>query len=520
MLPILMAALAAPVAPPPPKPVLVVMLVVDQLRPDYFDRFAAQLPGGLGRLARSGVFFTRGQQLHALTETAPGHATVLSGREPTHTGIVSNTRGVPDPAYPIVGDPAAEGASPSRFRGTTLFDWLVARDSATRVLSVSRKNRGAILPVGRGGRDVYWYAGGRFTTSTWYRPAPDTLPGWVRAWNQRDGVGALAGTAWNTLLPDSAYAEPDTFDFENLHQNARFPHVLPSSRDSLLAAIEGVPWMDSLTLDFALEGVRQTGLGHRARPDLLSVSLSTTDVIGHAFGPDSREVHDQVVRLDQWLGRFLDSLDVLVPGDKYVALTADHGVQSMPEFARVSGHDDAGHVDGNAISGPLGRRLRARYQAGFDIAFDSGLLLADTAALAARGIRPDTLATGLARLTASYNGVLKTYTPATLRRAPASDRFAMLFRRQIPASQGWLVAAVLRPGWIWSARGGYATHGSPHRDDTTVPIIFAGPGIAARRSAREVNTVDIGPTLAALLGVHASERLDGVVLPEVVAPRR
>ena len=490
------------------------MLVVDQLRPDYFDRFATQLPGGLGRLARQGTFFVRGQQNHALTETAPGHSTVLSGREPYRNGILSNNRGVPDPVYPIVGDPAGEGASPARFRGTALYDWMLARDSATRVLSVSRKNRGAILPVGRSGRDIYWFVNGRFTTSTWYRPVPDTLPGWANAWNARDWTKQFAGAPWGLFLPESAYAESDTFAFEHQGRDVSFPHPLPSSRDSLLGVIENVPWMDSLTLDFALEGVRQTKLGTRGKPDLLAVSLSTTDAVGHAFGPDSRELHDQVVRLDHWLGIFLDSLDVLVPGPKVFALTADHGVQSMPEFARLSGKD-VGHVDGNAVAGPLNRRLRARYQTPFDIAFDNGLLVADTNALRSRGIRPDTLAAGLATLLASYNGVLKVWTPATLAKAPASDRFATLFKHQIPSGQGWLVAAVLQEGWIWGNRGGYATHGSPHRPDTTVPIIFFGPGIAARRVDRYINTVDIGPSLAAYLGVPPTEALDGVALPEI-----
>lgn len=514
-IPFLLAAALAAGPAPRPRPALVVMLVVDQMRPDYFDRFARQLNGGLGRLAKQGVFFTHGQQNHALTETAPGHATVLSGREPARTGILSNNRGVPDPAFPIVGEPSAEGASPARFRGTTLYDWMLVRDSATRVLSVSRKNRGAILPVGRAGREVYWFVNGRFTTSTWYRPVPDTLPGWVTAWNARGWQDRMAGRDWTLLLPESAYAEPDTFDFENGKRDARFPHHLPTGRDSLATAIESVPWMDSLTLDVTLEGVRQTQLGRRGKPDLLSVSLSTTDAVGHAFGPDSREVHDQIIRLDRWLGWFMDSLDVLVPGPKIYALTADHGVQSMPEFARTQGKD-VGRVDGNAVAGPVGRQLRARYQTNFDIAFDNGLLVADTAALAARGVRVDTLAAGVARLLASYHGVLKTYTPASLARAPATDRFARLFRNQIPPTQGWLAAAVLESGWIWGNRVGGATHGSPHPLDTTVPIIFYGPGIAAARSAREARTIDIGPTFAALLGIAPTEKVDGVVLPEVV----
>src|SRR6058998_4442409 len=139
-----------------PKPRLVVVITVDQLRPDYLERYRPQLLGGFATLLKTGASFTDAYQDHAVTETAPGHSTILSGRWPAHTGIISNVIGVSDPAAPLLDVPGL-GASPARFRGTAFFDWLKAAEPSARALSVSRKDRGAILPVGRAKQQVYWY---------------------------------------------------------------------------------------------------------------------------------------------------------------------------------------------------------------------------------------------------------------------------------------------------------------------------------------------------------------------------
>jgi Uncharacterized proteins of the AP superfamily len=259
---------------------LVVLLVVDQMIPDYFDRYGAQLTGGLARLQRSGAFFTHGMQDHAITQTAPGHATLLSGRPPSSTGIITNDDGVGDPGAPLIDAPGWPGASPRNFRGTALYDWMLVRDADARVLAVSGKDRGAILPVGRARGEVYWFAGGEFTTSRYYA---DTLPAWVRAFNDRRSAARLAGRRWELLLPAANYPEPDSMPWERRGRDISFPHVLPPAA-AIDTGLKYYPWADSLALDFALEGVRQTRLGQRLRPDLLVVSLSTTDEVGHDWG--------------------------------------------------------------------------------------------------------------------------------------------------------------------------------------------------------------------------------------------
>src|SRR5438309_9375982 len=207
MIAALLALLGAPApAPGPPRPRLVVVITVDQLRPDYLDRYRPQLRGGLALLLKQGAVFTEAYHDHAVTETAPGHATILSGRWPAHTGIIRNTAGVPDSTAPLVGSPGP-GASPVRFRGTALFDWLQAAEPGARALSVSGKDRGAILPLGRAKAQVYWYSYGAFTTSHYYA---DSLPTWLQTFNAQRVPFKAAGKAWTLLLPERAYHEPDS----------------------------------------------------------------------------------------------------------------------------------------------------------------------------------------------------------------------------------------------------------------------------------------------------------------------
>lgn len=506
------AAAARPQARPAPSAALVVLIVVDQMRPDFFDRFRAQFTGGFARLQRDGAFFTHGVQDHAITQTAPGHSTFLSGRPPSSTGIITNDDGVGDALYPLLDTPGEPGASPRNFQGTSLYDWMLARDPAARVLAVSRKDRSAILPVGRARADVYWFAGGHFTTSRYYGT---TLAPWVRAFNARGSVRRLAGRRWDLLLPASAYGERDSMPWERRGQDIAFPHILPSA-DSIDANITLYPWMDSLTLDLALEGVRQTGIGRRNRPDLLVVSLSTTDKVGHDWGPDSRELHDQLLRLDRWLGHFLDSLGTMVPPARtYIALSSDHGTQPVPEYSRQVLHRPGARQWLGSYVTEGRRRFDVRYNRDFGFRFEYGLLMADTAQLHALGVGVDSLASHWAADARRTTGVARVYTPRSLAAAPASDVYAARWRRSIPPGTGWLFAAVPEEGVIWSLTG-VANHGTPLEADVRVPIIFAGPGIRPGRYDRPVRTVDIGPTLARLIGVTPTEPVLGQVIPEIV----
>jgi len=493
---------------------LVVVITVDQMRGDYLARYATQYSGGLARIAARAALFPRAVQDHANTETAPGHATILSGREPVHTGIVSNDRGVSDPLSPLL-DYAGPAASPARFDGTTLVDWLHASDARSRVLSVSRKDRGAILTVGRAKGSVYWWANGAFTTSRYYA---DTLPAWVKAFNARGSAEALAGKTWELLLPAPSYAEPDSMFFENGGSDFTFPHALPRAPDAMRVQLANYPWMDSVTMDFALEGARALDLGRRGATDVLALSLSTTDAIGHAFGPDSRELHDHLLRLDRWLGTFLDSLGRLVPAERTLfVLTGDHGVTSFPEYTAMVKHRPAGRVSLDGLARETAAALSDRFEMDFGFDFNgNGLLIADTAAMRARGLSVDSLASALAAKARRAPGVAAVYTPRTLAAAPAADVDALRWGHAIPAEIPWLFCGVLKPGYVWSPGRLIAEHGTLSDETASVPIAFWGAGIVAKTHAERARTVDIAPTLAALLGVKPSEPLDGKVLQSVL----
>ena len=498
--------LAEPAPLTRPRPTLLLMLTVDQLRPDYFARWSAQWQGGFRRLLRGGAVFPHALQDHAVTETAPGHATVLSGRHPAHTGIVLNSLGVPDSAAPLVGIPNAMGASPRRFVGTTLIDWLHHADPASRFLSVSRKDRGAILPIGRSRGPVFWYAAGHFTTSTYYS---DSLPTWVSAWNARGGVAALAGRQWQLLLPDSAYAEPDDQPYESGGKNRTFPHRLPPDPQDVAGAVLDTPWLDSLTLDLALDGARALHLGQSSHPDVLAISLSATDYIGHTWGPDSREMHDHLLHLDRYLGWFLDSLAVLVPDRRIViALTADHGVTSFPEHTTAAG-GTGGRIAVGALVERLNRQLHVGDRDRPLLSESSGLIYVDSILLRRSGLERDSLATRVEAALHLLPGVVQSWTPRTLTLAPNSDVAASRWRHTLPPDFPWVACATPAPGYIWSDDPGSTTHGTTNADDVGVPIVLLGAMIRAGIRPDTIRTVDIAPTLARLFGVRPAEHLDG-----------
>jgi len=498
------------------RPKLVVFITVDQMRADYPDRWAAQLSGGLKRLATRGAFFTNAYQDHGVTETAPGHSVTMSGRFPRSTGILRNSAGVEDPQAPLVTsrDP---GASPFRFRGSVLIDWIRSRDPRSRALSVSRKDRGAILPMGRAKQNVFWYAtsNGDLTTSTYYA---DTLPDWVKRVNARRFPQQLAGASWTLMRDTRDYAEPDSVALENNGRNFTFPHVMPSTPEAASRELPYTPWMDELIVAAALEGLQTLGLGKGPQTDVLAVSLSATDYIGHRYGPDSREQHDNILRLDRTIGVLIDSLYKLRDSSTIVfALTADHGVTSYPELtAQRTHHPVLPRYDLR----PSRRALRDMLtEAKVDtdaVTLDGPLVYVDRGAFAAAGVNPEPLlrrfvdvvrtAPGIARVTR----VRDLATMDTVR-----DDVARRWAHMIPPDAP--VEYVITP-----VEGSYpvgatvAEHGLPYNDDAHVPVILYGPWYKAARYGERALVADLAPSLAWVVGVPPTERVDGRVLRRAI----
>lgn len=503
-------------APAAAKPTLLVFITVDQMREDYLDRWHDQLSGGLKRLRNGGAFFTNGHQDHAITETAPGHASTMSGRFPRSTGITRNVAGVNDSTWPLIGATGL-GAAPFRFRGTTLTDWLTAADPKTRALSVSYKDRGAILPIGRSKQQVYWYAAsaGVFTTSTWYR---DTLPAWVTAFNARRMPQSYAGKTWDLLLPVNSYLEPDSEPAElGIQRRVTFPYTIPDSGVFAARLLPTFPFMDEVTAALALDGVTALDLGKGPTTDLLAVSFSATDIIGHAFGPDSREIHDQILRLDRTLGRFIDSLYRLRDSTRIIfALTGDHGVQPFPELnnGRITPAPLRANVQPAVAAAEAALIAAGGNKAGLD--FESGALFIDrkAAKLDAAGVK--SAVDSFLAVARRTPGVLRADRLSDLAKADfGKDKIARRWVQMFPPDQPVEAVITLTEGSYWSTYP-VAQHGTPHDQDTHVPIIFYGAPFKAGRYAQFARTADIAPTLAQVLGAPPTEPLDGRVLTAAI----
>jgi hypothetical protein len=361
---------------------------------------------------------------------------------------------------------------------------------------------------------VYWYVpSGRFTTSTYYATQ---LPQWVRQFNSRRIPASWAGRTWELLLSEGAYPEPDSVPAESGGQLYMFPHTLPEDMVAAAQTLFTFPWLDDLTLSFALEAVRTQSLGRGNRLDLLAISLSATDYVGHRWGPDSRELHDNILRLDRVLGGFLDTLFTMVDSRRVlVALTADHGVAPIPEVAAVSGHPSARRVSFAGVMAGLRSWLAASGADSLDIAFGSGAFSVNRRELVAAGINLDTLQARFMRAASAVPGVASVNTLEELAaRDTTTDDIARRWLHMFRPGDEALAVVTLHPYNMWGTIP--ATHGTPHHYDAHVPLIFWGEPFRTGRYAERVRVVDLAPTLARAAGVTPLERLDGRVLNEAL----
>ena len=503
--------LRAQTRPAAPPIRLVVVFTLDQFQQPYLDRYEKELTGGLRRLLDGGAYFTNAYQDHAITETAAAHAVLLAGRFPRSTGIVSNTPDVTDATSPLIGG-GGSGASPFRFRGGTLVDWMRVQDLRSRGLSVSRKPRSAILPFGRSQQPAYWFAKGRFTTSSWYA---DTLPTWVNNFNARGLPRSYAGEWWTLLQPESQYTERDSVPIEHAGKDFLFPHQLPAD-STILDKIIDYPVMDQLTLTFALEGVRAMKLGAGNSTDILNISLSATDAVGHRFGPESREIHDQILRVDRALGAFIDSLYATVDSARIVfALTADHGITPFPELHNSP--DDAKASKANMRPALAAARavLRARGADTTAVTYEDGMLSVNRRRLPNAFNIDETLDafTRVARAHPAVTAVIRRRD--LVRMDTVKNAQARRWIHTLPDDHRAELLLTLRDGAIWGS-GVEAEHGTPRDIDAHVPIFFYGPPFVPGRYGEFVRSVDIAATLARVIGVTPYERLDGRVLARAI----
>ncbi len=515
------------------RPRLVILLAVDQMRADYLDRFRDQFDGGFHMLLEQGAVFTNAHQAHAITATAPGHASMLSGLYPRNHGVIDNDwfdqerqraeRAALDPDYRVVGlDPYSDSrgptGSPYQFRGTSLTGWLRKADERSQAVSISRKDRAAVLMAPEA-EHVYWFHwSGRFVTSTYYR---DTLPEWVGRFNATDWISDFAGASWTLLQAEALYAasRPDDYMGETrLRESGNsFPHKLPSDRRELGNMIASTPFMDWATLEIGREAVTALELGADDAPDLLAISLSATDAVGHAFGPFSREIHDHLLRLDAELAGFFEFVDQSVGLDRtIIALTSDHGVAPLPEFSADEGID-AERLDGGALLNELDNHISEIFGEGrWFGAYSYGWLQLNRSVCTQNNVDPGQVLAAAETYLRARDEVAAVYsrTDLDIGRAPQTDLEARVQRAYYPPRAGDLY--IIHPPFsIWQA-GAAANHQSPYFYDSHVPLILHGPGIVPGRFGRSVEIVDLAPTLAELLAVTPENAIDGRVLREAL----
>lgn len=512
---------------PMPREGLVLVIVVDQMRADELDR---TLPGGIGGLARRGRVFEEALVAHAHTETCPGHAVVLSGRQPGPAGIPGNVfvqRESGETRY-CVEDPNPSaallhgdgGRSPRWLRVSTLGDWMRGVDPGSRVYAVSSKDRAAIMLGGKRAQGVYWFrdvGGAGFTTSRYYQSA---LPDWLDRFNRRDFFDE-APRSWVHATATMPNGRRDDYPLESDRFSRTSPHPLRLGDDADDAErFSWSPWGDEVVLRLALELIEREDLGDRGHLDMLAVSLSSLDLVGHLYGPESHEALDALRRLDDWLEEFLDEVEDEVEDDRlWVALTSDHGVTPIPEWLAETGRSRCPIPGGRADSRELAARLNDRLEERFTPADGewvqrSGYRFTVNRSFAAEGQVP--VAAIVAESEAfleAQPGVRRVWTADEIQARSGPEPFATLYADSWDFERGGDFEIQPEPTCLFTTYPTGANHGSPYRPDRHVPLVFAGPGVESGRIAGPVATVDLAPTLAAYLGIPAPEGLDGRVLP-------
>ncbi len=519
-------------------PRLVLFVTVDQLRGDmplrFEDRFG---DGGFRYLMQQGAIYTQAFYRHSTTFTAVGHATLFTGADAAQHGIVGNdwydaqTRQkvycVEDETRVLLGQPtpAHEGTSPRNLTMNTIGDELqAATGRQSRVFSVSLKDRGAIIPGGHQGK-AFWYgkSTGRFITSNYYYEA---YPEWVEGWNSVGHADRYKDGQWDLLNDRSTYlsASRDDCPYERSYKllGRTFPHPLQNPQSSdYYATLQCTPMGDELTIDFALELLRQEKLGQGPSTDMLMVGLSATDYIGHAFGPDSLEAEDNLMRLDRSLARLFGEVDRLI-GLKQVliVLSSDHGISSIPEYAQSIGLA-AGRLNPVKLMICLNDCLQQRYQTDRNLvlAFANPAFYLDRQAILELNLDLVEVERRVSEELLTQPGIAYAVTRTDLLAAqPTSDSILQKVQHSFHPHLSGHVIVVQQPVWfLYSDPEAYsAMHGSPYPYDTYVPIMLAGSGIAARRIERMVGPQDIAPTVAAILGIDPPKGCTGTLLAEVL----
>jgi predicted AlkP superfamily pyrophosphatase or phosphodiesterase len=507
------ALLTAAPADPPKKPRLVLAIVIDQFRYDYLLRFRNDYTAGLAHLLRDGAVFTDAHYIHAATLTAVGHSTFLSGATPSVSGIIGNewydrdsgqtVTSVSDPQTKVVGGvPNAPGSSPRRLLVSTVGDEVKIRDAESKVIGVSIKDRAAILPSGHMADGAYWYddESHHWVTSTYYRA---DLPDWVKKINDEKAYQRYAGAQW---LPFDAPNDP----------SKALCTMAAGAALRYCGSLEATPWANEMIEDFAERAIANEGLGRHAGTDILTVSFSANDYVGHLVGPDDPAVRDISIRTDRLLGKLFDYADRTVgAGNTLVAFTADHGVAPVPEVNQAR-HMPGGRLAQARVSKSITDALTQRFGPGeWLVAGGSATMpYLNLETIRSHNLDPAVVESVAAAAVLAVEHIARVATWHELRGGGVQrDAIGRAMTMGFYGPRSGSLYIVPEPYYMFDATG--TTHGTPYDYDTHVPLIFLGPGIKAGVYDRNVAINDVAPTLAALLGVEQPTGSVGRILSEL-----
>ncbi len=512
----LVSAPCAPASAYNAHPKLIVIIVIDQFRGDYLERYHDQfVEGGFRIFLDRGAYFTDCNYDYANTRTAPGHATLFTGSYTSGHGIVANewwdpqkkkaVTSVEDDAVKLVGvDQAGPGASPHNLLSDTLGDELkLATGGKARVFAVSLKDRAAVLPAGFSGDAAYWIdpKSGAWITSTYYR---QDLPEWARNFNGSH----RAEKFWNREWKDA----DDNVLGSTAPRNGR-----DGKPAGFYEVVGATPFANEYEFEFAKELVLYENLGAGPATDLLAISLSANDILGHRVGPNSPQMRSMALELDRQLAEFIVFLGHQVGlANVWMALSADHGVAPLPDFAKTL-RLPAANLDAKALRELVNSLLAKKYDKKADYILDVDYPDAwlNEEAFTAAG-RHEADAESDAGEALKQVGLTGYFTKAELARGPVPNtELGRRYAHSYSPEGGWYVLGVPKPFQVGITAG--TDHATPFSYDTHVPLAFYGLAFQPGIYRTHAEPTDLAVTLASLLGINAPAQATGRVLTEALA---
>ncbi len=520
------------------KPKLVIGIVVDQMREDYlyayWDKYGEN---GFKKLVRKGFHCRNTHYNYVPTYTGPGHASIYTGATPAVHGIVGNhwfdrqenkrVYCAQDSTVSTIGAEGKAGQmSPHRMRSSTVGDELkIASGTRSKVIGIALKDRGSILPAGHAANAAYWFddQSGNFISSSYYL---SDLPEWVKAFNARKRAEILLSEPWTTLLPIDRYTEslPDDTPYEKPFKGEEkpvFPHNLPAiraARGGDFALIKSTPAGNTLTKEFALAALIGENLGRNGSTDMLCLSFSSTDYIGHQFGPKAIETEDTYLRLDRDLAEIISYLEKHIGKENFILfLTADHAASEVP--AHLSDmRIPSGYTDLEKYVPALENTLRKAFplqdtaQRFVKYLINQQVYL-DHTLLEKQGFELEKVTEKTAAFFRELPSVAEVLTAPLLLQHEYTVGIRRLMYLGFQSTRSGDVLINLQPGWVEYYTTG-TTHGSPYSYDTHIPLLWYG-AIPKGFSVRKMEITQIAPTLSQLLSIPFPNSSDGRVIEEL-----